>query len=93
MALKQKTILNEVTFNGVGLHSGLKVTMTLKPAAENTGIVFKRTDLEEETIIEADVRNVVDTSRGTVLESNGARVGTIEHTLAAISALGIDNLL
>ncbi|MBN2261287.1 MAG: bifunctional UDP-3-O-[3-hydroxymyristoyl] N-acetylglucosamine deacetylase/3-hydroxyacyl-ACP dehydratase [Prolixibacteraceae bacterium] len=93
MALKQKTILNEVTFNGVGLHSGLKVTMTLKPAAENTGIVFKRIDLEEETIIEADVRNVVDTSRGTVLESNGARVGTIEHTLAAISALGIDNLL
>lgn len=93
MALKQKTILNEVTFKGVGLHSGLNVTMTFKPSAENTGIVFKRIDLEEETIIEADVRNVVDTSRGTVLENNGARIGTIEHTLAAISALGIDNLL
>lgn len=93
MALKQKTILNEVSFNGVGLHTGLPVTMTLKPAAEYCGIVFKRIDLEEQPIIEADVRNVVDTSRGTVLEKDGARVGTIEHTLAAISALGIDNLL
>lgn len=93
MAIKQKTILNEVTLSGKGLHTGVFVTMTLKPAPAYTGIIFKRIDIEEQPIIEADVKNVVDTSRGTLLEKNGVRVGTIEHTMAAIFALGIDNLV
>lgn len=90
--IKQKTILNEVTLSGVGLHTGVEVSMNLKPARENAGIFFKRIDLEGQPIVEADVKNVVDTSRGTVIEKDGARVGTIEHTLAAITALGIDNI-
>ena len=93
MVIKQKTILNEVTLSGKGLHTGISVNMTMKPAPAYTGIIFKRIDLEEQPEIEADVKNVVDTSRGTVLEKNGARVGTIEHTMAALVALGIDNLL
>lgn len=93
MIKKQKTILTEATLSGIGLHTGVNVNMTFKPAAENSGIVFKRVDLEEQPIIEADVKNVVDTSRGTVIEKDGARVGTIEHTLAAISSLNIDNVL
>lgn len=93
MVTKQKTILNEVTLTGKGLHTGLSVNMTIKPAAENTGIVFRRIDLDEKTEIKADVSNVVDTSRGTVIENDGARVSTIEHTLAALSALEIDNAL
>ena len=93
MITKQKTILNEVTLTGIGLHTGISVNMTLKPAIENSGIVFKRIDIEGKPEVEADVKNVVDTSRGTVIEKNGARVGTIEHTLAAIRALGIDNLI
>ena len=91
--MKQKTILNEVTLSGKGLHTGIMVNMTLKPAPVYSGIIFKRIDLEEQVEIEADVKNVVDTSRGTVLEKNGARVGTIEHTMAAIRALELDNLL
>ena len=67
--------------------------MTFKPAPENHGIIFKRIDLDDHPLIEADVTNVVDTSRGTVIENNGARIGTIEHTLAALSALEIDNVL
>jgi UDP-3-O-[3-hydroxymyristoyl] N-acetylglucosamine deacetylase/3-hydroxyacyl-[acyl-carrier-protein] dehydratase len=93
MVIKQKTILNEVTLSGKGLHTGLPVNMTIKPAAENTGVVFKRIDLDDKTEIMADVSSVVDTSRGTVIENDGARVSTIEHTMAALSALGIDNAL
>jgi UDP-3-O-[3-hydroxymyristoyl] N-acetylglucosamine deacetylase/3-hydroxyacyl-[acyl-carrier-protein] dehydratase len=93
MITKQKTILHEVKISGKGLHTGLIVNMTLKPAPENHGVIFKRTDLPDQPEIEAIVSNVVDTSRGTVIEKNGARIGTIEHTLAAIAALEIDNLL
>ncbi|MCF8359422.1 MAG: bifunctional UDP-3-O-[3-hydroxymyristoyl] N-acetylglucosamine deacetylase/3-hydroxyacyl-ACP dehydratase [Prolixibacteraceae bacterium] len=93
MAVKQRTISSEITISGKGLHTGLSVNMTLKPAPANHGIVFMRTDLENQPEIEALVTNVVDTSRGTVIEKNGARIGTIEHTLAAISGLGIDNIL
>jgi UDP-3-O-[3-hydroxymyristoyl] N-acetylglucosamine deacetylase/3-hydroxyacyl-[acyl-carrier-protein] dehydratase len=93
MVTKQKTILHEVKISGKGLHTGLIVNMTLKPAPENHGIIFKRTDLPEQPEIEAIVTNVVDTSRGTVIEKNGARIGTIEHTMAALAALEIDNLL
>lgn len=93
MQEKQKSIINEVVLSGKGLHTGLNVNMKLCPAPENHGIVFKRVDLPGQPIIEADVKNVTDTSRGTVIEKNGARISTIEHTMAAISALGIDNLL
>jgi UDP-3-O-[3-hydroxymyristoyl] N-acetylglucosamine deacetylase/3-hydroxyacyl-[acyl-carrier-protein] dehydratase len=93
MTAKQKTILNEITISGKGLHTGLTVTMTLKPAKENQGIVFKRIDIANQPEIEASVLNVVDTSRGTVIEKNGARVGTIEHVMSALTALGIDNIL
>jgi UDP-3-O-[3-hydroxymyristoyl] N-acetylglucosamine deacetylase / 3-hydroxyacyl-[acyl-carrier-protein] dehydratase len=93
MVTKQKTIFHDVKISGKGLHTGLTVNMILKPAPENHGIVFKRIDLAEHPEIEAIVTNVVDTSRGTVIEKNGARIGTIEHTLAAIAALEIDNLL
>lgn len=81
-----------MTIQGSGLHSGQLVTMTFRPAAENTGISFQRIDLEGSPIIKAIVDNVVDTSRGTTLEKDGARVMTVEHTLAALVGLGIDNV-
>jgi len=93
MIEKQKTINKEVFLTGKGLHTGVNVNMKLCPAPENHGIIFKRIDLIGQPTVEADVKNVVDTSRGTVIEKDGARVSTIEHTMAAISALGIDNLL
>jgi len=93
MVTKQKTLLHEVKISGKGLHTGLIVNVTLKPAPENHGIVFKRIDLPEQPEIDAIVTNVVDTSRGTVIEKNGARVGTIEHLMAALVALEIDNIL
>lgn len=93
MDQKQKTIKTDVSLSGKGLHTGIEVNMTFKPAPENTGIVFKRIDLNDSPIIEADVKNVVDTSRGTVIEKDGARVSTIEHTMAALFAHQIDNLI
>jgi UDP-3-O-[3-hydroxymyristoyl] N-acetylglucosamine deacetylase/3-hydroxyacyl-[acyl-carrier-protein] dehydratase len=93
MDAKQKTILHEVKISGKGLHTGLTVNMLLKPAPENFGIVFKRIDLKDQPEVEASVSNVIDTSRGTVIEKNGARVGTIEHLMATLTALEIDNLL
>ncbi len=93
MDQKQKTIKTDVSLSGKGLHTGIEVNMTFKPAPENTGIVFKRIDLNDSPIIEADVKNVVDTSRGTVIEKEGARVSTIEHTMAALFAHQIDNLI
>jgi UDP-3-O-[3-hydroxymyristoyl] N-acetylglucosamine deacetylase/3-hydroxyacyl-[acyl-carrier-protein] dehydratase len=93
MAEKQKTIASEVVLTGKGLHTGISVSMKLCPAPDNYGIIFKRIDLPNQPEIEADVKNVVDTSRGTVIGKGDARVSTIEHTMAAIMALGIDNLL
>ncbi|MFT6814202.1 MAG: UDP-3-O-[3-hydroxymyristoyl] N-acetylglucosamine deacetylase [Sphingobacteriales bacterium] len=93
MNVKQHTIKAPVTVSGVGLHTGKKVTMVFKPAEENHGFKFQRTDLENAPIVEADVDNVVDTSRGTTIEQNGARIHTVEHTLAALAGLQIDNVL
>ena len=93
MADKQRTIAKEVTIKGKGLHSGLNVTMTFKPAPENSGIRFQRIDLEENPVVHAIVDNVIDTSRGTTLDENGVRVGTIEHLMAAVAGQQIDNLL
>ena len=92
MSTKQKTIKNEVTLSGVGLHTGKKVTMTFKPAPVNYGYAFVRIDLEGEPIIEASAEYVVNTQRGTNLEKKGVFINTSEHVLAAVVALGIDNI-
>ena len=89
MNAKQRTIKTEITITGVGLHTGKPVSMTFKPAPENHGYKFKRIDLEDSPIIDADVDNVTDTSRGTTLSQNGASVNTVEHVLAALVGLEI----
>ena len=89
----QQTLKSSVTLHGVGLHTGAQVTMTMNPANPGFGIRFQRVDLPEKPIVKADVDFVVDTSRGTTIEYNGARVSTIEHTLAALVGLGVDNVL
>ncbi len=89
----QQTVANAITISGVGIHTGQHVTMTIEPAEPNTGFVFKRIDLEGEPTIKADVDNVTETRRSTTLESNGAKVTTIEHLLAAMVGLGVDNAL
>jgi UDP-3-O-[3-hydroxymyristoyl] N-acetylglucosamine deacetylase/3-hydroxyacyl-[acyl-carrier-protein] dehydratase len=93
MNIKQHTIKKSVTVSGVGLHTGVQANMTFVPARPNHGIKFQRIDLEGEPIVDADVDNVVDLSRGTTIEQNGARVNTVEHTLAALVGLEIDNVL
>ncbi|APG59465.1 bifunctional UDP-3-O-[3-hydroxymyristoyl] N-acetylglucosamine deacetylase/3-hydroxyacyl-ACP dehydratase [Christiangramia salexigens] len=89
---KQKTIQEEVSLEGVGLHTGAEVKLTFKPAPENTGYVFRRVDLEGSPEVEADVSYVVNTKRGTNLEKNGVMIQTSEHVLAACVGLEIDNL-
>jgi UDP-3-O-[3-hydroxymyristoyl] N-acetylglucosamine deacetylase/3-hydroxyacyl-[acyl-carrier-protein] dehydratase len=93
MVVKQKTLANSFKIEGKGLHTGVDVTMNFLPAPENHGFKFKRVDLENQPIIDADVDHVIDTSRGTLLEKNGARIGTIEHTLAALVGMDLDNVL
>ena len=88
----QKTIRKEVSLSGLGLHTGENVTMTFQPAPENTGICFRRTDLPDQPCIQADVMNVTDISRGTTIESKGNKIHTVEHTLAALTGLEIDNI-
>jgi len=90
---KQKTIINEITIEGTGLHTGKQVTMTFKPAPVNHGFAFVRTDLEGSPIIEANARYVTSTERGTNLEKNGVMINTSEHVLAAAVGLDIDNLI
>jgi UDP-3-O-[3-hydroxymyristoyl] N-acetylglucosamine deacetylase/3-hydroxyacyl-[acyl-carrier-protein] dehydratase len=90
---QQRTIANEITLKGVGLHTGAEVTMTFKPAEANHGYKFKRVDLEGEPIIPADASLVTNTQRGTNLEKNGVSIQTTEHVLAACVGLEIDNLL
>ncbi|HEY0039193.1 MAG TPA: bifunctional UDP-3-O-[3-hydroxymyristoyl] N-acetylglucosamine deacetylase/3-hydroxyacyl-ACP dehydratase, partial [Flavisolibacter sp.] len=89
----QQTIASEVSISGVGIHSGQTVDIHLKPADPNTGIVFKRIDLPNAPSVKADVDNVVDTTRSTTIEANGARVSTIEHLMAALVGNGVDNVL
>jgi len=93
MADKQKTISAPVTLKGKGLHSGVDVEITFKPAPKDHGYTFVRVDLPDHPVIHARAENVVDTSRGTTLEENGVRVATIEHVLAAFNGLQIDNAL
>jgi UDP-3-O-[3-hydroxymyristoyl] N-acetylglucosamine deacetylase/3-hydroxyacyl-[acyl-carrier-protein] dehydratase len=90
---KQHTISKSVTLSGVGLHTGVVTNMTFLPAASNHGIKFQRIDLPGQPIADADVDYVVDTSRGTTIEHNGARINTVEHVLASLVGLEIDNVL
>ncbi len=92
MSDKQKTIKNEISLNGVGLHTGIEVEMVFKPAPEDCGIVFVRTDLEGHPAIEALAIYVNNTKRGTNLEKNGVIINTSEHVIAAIVGLDIDNI-
>jgi UDP-3-O-[3-hydroxymyristoyl] N-acetylglucosamine deacetylase len=89
--IRQRTLKNVIRATGVGIHTGEKVYMTLRPAAVNTGIVFRRVDLPEPVEIKADAFNVGDTSLSSTLVSNGVRVATVEHLLSAMAGLGIDN--
>ena len=92
--LNQKTIKKSVKFTGIGLHSGKEVEMTLFPAQPNTGIVFKRSDLKNNNLIYTSVFNVSSASYCTKLTNeNGVTVSTVEHLMAALCGLGIDNLL
>lgn len=93
MYLKQHTIRKSITLSGMGLHTGVETHMTFTPAEPHHGIKFQRTDLPGQPMVEADVDNVVDLSRGTTIEKNGARIATVEHTLAAIAGMEIDNIL
>ena len=91
--LKQNTLKGSFSLFGKGLHTGLSLTVTFNPAPENTGYKIQRIDVEGQPIIDAVAENVADTQRGTVLEKNGVRVSTVEHGLAALYALGVDNCL
>jgi UDP-3-O-[3-hydroxymyristoyl] N-acetylglucosamine deacetylase/3-hydroxyacyl-[acyl-carrier-protein] dehydratase len=93
MAEKQKTIRRPITLKGEGLHTGHPVELTIKPAPINHGYKFQRVDLKDKPIINAIVENVVDTSRSTTIEENGARITTVEHILSALYGLEIDNAL
>ena len=90
---QQRTIKKASSCTGVGLHTGVESTITFKPAPENYGIRFKRTDIKGSTAIKADIDHVVDISRGTTIKQNGIRIHTVAHTLAAVSGLRIDNIL
>ncbi len=89
----QQTIASEVAISGVGIHSGQTVDIRLKPSEPATGIVFRRVDLPGAPSVKADVDNVVETTRSTTIEANGARVGTIEHLMAALVGNGVDNVI
>ncbi len=89
----QHTIKEPVSLSGVGLHTGALVKMTIKPANVGFGFRFQRVDLTDQPIVKADCDLVVDTSRGTTIEQNGARISTIEHLLAALVGCGVDNAL
>ena len=91
--LRQKTLGGSFSLFGKGLHTGLNLTVTFNPAPENHGYKIQRIDLEGEPIIEAIAENVIDTSRGTVVAKGEARCSTIEHAMAALYAMGIDNCL
>lgn len=90
--IKQRTLKNSIRATGVGLHTGEKIYLTLRPAAVNTGIVFRRIDLETPVEIKADPHNVGDTGMATTLVKADVRISTVEHLLSAIAGMGIDNV-
>lgn len=90
---KQRTLAAPITFSGKGLHTGALVTMTVHPAAEGSGILFRRTDLKGSPTVAALAHNVCDTSRGTTIKDGKAKVSTIEHIVSALWTMGVDNAL
>lgn len=90
--LKQRTLKSVVTATGVGLHSGAKVRIALRPAQPNTGVVFRRVDLQPPIDLRADPFGVSDTRLASCLEKDGAKVATVEHLMSALAGLGIDNI-
>ena len=93
MLVKQQTLQKPVSIKGKGLHTGVEVELTLRPASNNHGYKFKRLDLEGQPIVSAIAENVTDTSRGTTIEEGGVKICTIEHVLAALWGMGVDNAL
>ena len=92
--LTQKTIKNKVSFNGVALHSGLVVNVCLAPAAPNSGIIFKRVDMNDNNLVYPNFMNVTNTSLNTTIENEfGVKISTIEHLMCALFGLGIDNVI
>ena len=90
----QKTLLNRLNFKGIGLHSGKKSNLLVKPAKEDVGIIFKRVDLEKDNLVVANYKNVTSAKLCTTLENEfGVRVSTVEHLLAALYLAGIDNAI
>ena len=93
-SLNQKTVKNSISFNGLGLHNGKSVELTINPSDPNTGIVFKRLDLKENNLIYPNFKNVSNTSLNTTISNEfGVKVSTIEHLMGALFGLGIDNAL
>ena len=90
--LKQRTLSSKIRASGVGLHTGKKISLTLKPAPSNSGIVFKRTDIESASI-KASLENVFDTRLSTSLSNNEIKISTVEHLLSALAGIGIDNAI
>lgn len=90
--LKQRTLKNSISARGVGLHSGKKVLMVLRPAAVNTGVVFRRTDLDQPADVPARADLVGETAFGTSIVNGNAKVSTVEHLLSAVAGLGLDNI-
>ena len=92
--LTQKTLLNKISFSGIGIHSGNKVKLTINPASPNTGIVFKRVDLSKNNLVYPLYNNVIDTTLCTTISNNhGVKVSTIEHLMGAFYGIGIDNAI
>ena len=89
----QRTLNKKIYFSGIGLHTGVTTNMIVYPGLENSGISFKRIDLDENIIIEASIDNVVETNRGTTIGKDNCKIFTVEHFLSALSGLGIDNAL
>ncbi len=89
--IKQRTLKNVIRATGVGLHTGEKIYLTLRPAAADTGIIFRRVDLDEPVDIRACPKNVSDTNLSTTLEHEGIKISTVEHLLSAFAGLGVDN--
>ena len=89
--IRQRTLKNIIRATGVGLHTGKKIYLTLRPAAADTGIVFRRVDLDDPVEIKACPDNVGDTRLSTALEQDGVKISTVEHLLSAFAGLGIDN--
>ena len=90
---QQHTLKSSISISGTGLHTGINVDMRLKPANPGFGIQFKRIDLPGQPLVKADCDLVTDTSRGTTLEDNGTKISTVEHVLAALVGMGVDNCL